>query len=246
MKAFMKMKKRTVLAFLLLFVLLFSLSSCVSYEATVDVKANGGGTVKLTATMEEETFEFLEENGFDYTELPGNVKKHKYEEYGTTYIRLSKSETASDAEEMQRVLAEFQLIDDTESSQYVFEEVTYELTEDNSIFFSGVLAPVGDNMDITLEIYMPTEIESVYGVDVSADGKNATVRVSSGDKKGASFRVESAPVTSVMATRTALIVGAAVLGAAAVAVVTVIVIVKVKHKKAAGDNKETANEADAE
>jgi len=28
--------------------------------------------------------------------------------------------------------------------------------------------------------------------------------------------------------------------------VTVIVIVKVKHKKAAGDNKETANEADAE
>ncbi len=224
------MKKRILSAVLCLLTLLLLLSSCISYETTVAIEPDGGGKITMCATMEKEVFDFLVEEGFDYESYPGELEKRVFEEDGVRYVALSKSVTSKSKEDLARALSLFTFVGETEESERLFEKVTYEINEEGEILFSGILAPVGENMDMTLIIEMPTEIVDTFG-DVRVEGNTATVYVPSDATKGVAFKVTSASVHSLVRRQNTLITVAAVLGVALAGTVTAICLVRARHKR---------------
>ena len=232
------MKKRILSTVLCLLTLLLLLSSCISYETTVAIEPNGGGRITMCATMEKEVFDFLVEEGFDYESYPGELEKRVFEEDGVRYVELSKSVTSKTEEDLARALSLFTFVGETEESERLFEKVTYEINEEGEILLSGRLAPMGENMDMTLIIEMPTEIVETFG-DVRVEEKTATVYVPSGSTESVPFKVTSASVHTIVRRQNTLVAVGVALGIAAAGTVTAICLVSARHKRKCTESEES-------
>ena len=205
--------------------LLLSLSGCIDYSVDAKINATGGGSVTVEAVMEEEVFEMIEEEGFDYRELDG-VKKSTFKEDGISYVKLYKKERYSSMKAFREGMQDLTVFSDIDEECRVFRDFDYGM-EGKGMFVWGEVFSQGDSATMTVTIEMPAEIIDWRGAYV--DGKVAVIEVGDENEE---FYIETASVTGAAVWRIVLIVLAALFAAAAVTVLVIFLVRKTRAARA--------------